>query len=442
MTEISEPTVDADRSGDDTSLNTRDMRRVLVSCFIGGVIEYYDFVLYAVAASVVFAEVFFAGLGPGFALFASFATLAIGYLMRPLGGIVFGHFGDRIGRKKMLIVGMFLMGTASCLIGVLPTTAQIGVVAPVALILLRMVQGFAVGGEWGGATLTALEHAPQKKRGFATSFANVGGPVGAILATLAVSLFTFVAGDSFLTWGWRVPFLLSAVLVIFGLVVRLKISETPVFQRMEERSEKKRIPLRDVLRDHPRPVLVAFLATSGFYVFQSLITVWGVSQAVDNGVNQASVLNVKAFGAAVTVVTIFVSARLSDRIGRKRMLIAASTTGAVLAYPLLLLLTNGTLWGFAVADIVGSGIIMGFLYGPLGAFVAELFPTRLRYSGFTVASQSASTLAGGFSPMIAVGLMIATGGSIWLVGVFWIAILVAGIIAIRSTREGSKVELG
>src|SRR5699024_9684102 len=249
-----------------TSLNEPEMRRILTSSFIGTAIEYYDFILYATAASVVFNQVFFIGLEPAVATLASFATLAAGYVARPFGGIVFGHFGDRLGRKKMLVLSMMIMGVATVLIGVLPTTATIGIAAPLILVTLRVVQGIAVGGEWGGAALMALEHAPKKSRGFATSFANAGGPAGAILATLVVSVVAALTGENFLVWGWRIPFLLSAVLILVGMIIRLKVAESPVFQQLSEENESRKLPIVEVFQKHWRAVVLALAATMGFYV--------------------------------------------------------------------------------------------------------------------------------------------------------------------------------
>lgn len=426
------------------SLNTKDMRKILASSFIGSMVEYYDFILYSVAAALVFNQTFFAGLGPEFALFASFASLAVGYVARPLGGIIFGHFGDKVGRKKMLVLSMLMMGTATTAIGLLPTTAQAGLVGPIVLVLLRVIQGIAVGGEWGGAALMALEHAPQKRRGFAASFANAGGPAGAILATLVVAGFTMGAGEQFLAWGWRVPFLLSAVLIGVGLVIRLKVAETPMFQKLLDKKdarEKQKMPLLEVAKNHWRPVLIALTATVSFYCCQGIITVWGVAHAVSEGVDQAGVLNFKAVGAAVTLVVTFYAARLSDRMGRRTVLMGAGIAGIIFAMPMIWMLDNGTLWGFAVADILGNGIIQGFLYGPIGAYVAEQFPTRVRYSGASLSYQGASTIGAGFTPMIASGLVILGGGSPWLVGVFWMAVLFAGFLAVRTTAEGTKIQL-
>ncbi|MDE8587817.1 MFS transporter [Arthrobacter sp. NQ4] len=424
------------------SLNTKDMRRILGSSLIGSIIEYYDFILYATAASLVFDRVFFANLGPGLSLFASFATLAAGYVARPLGGIVFGHFGDRIGRKKMLVLSMLMMGGATVLIGFLPAPAQVGAAAPIALVLLRVIQGISVGGEWGGATLMALEHAPRKKRGLAAAFANAGGPAGGLLATLVVSAVSALTGDQFLVWGWRIPFLLSALLILIGMIIRLRVTETPVFQQLEAEATKvKHPPLLEVLRKYPRLVVVTLVATLGFYACQGLLTVWGVSMAVGSGVDRSGVLNWKGIAAVVTVAVCFYSARLSDRIGRRAVLTGAGIGAIVLAFPLIMLLTNGTLWGFAVAVVVGNGLVQGALAGPIGAYISEQFPTGVRYTGASLSYQGASMIGAGFTPMIATGLVLAAGGGVWLVAVFWIVILAAGLAAVRLTREGSRVQL-
>lgn len=411
------------------TMDSREMRRILASSFIGTMVEYYDFILYATCASIVFNQVFFAGLGSGFALFASFATLAVGYLLRPLGGIVFGHFGDKLGRKKMLVTTMMIMGIVTVAIGLLPTTAQIGIVAPIMLIVLRMMQGFAVGGEWGGAALMALEHAPQERRGFAASFANAGAPAGAISATLVLSLFTWIAGDQFLVWGWRVPFLFSAVLLVVGMVIRLQVSESPVFQALERKDTERRMPLGEVLRDHLPAVVLTMLAAVSFYVTQGVVTVWGVSVAVGAGEDQTTVLNWKAAGAVVTLVVTFVSARVSDRIGRRRMLTIAGITAMVGAVPLTLSLATGTVTGFAVAVVLGNGVIQGMLYGPVAAYIAERFPARVRYTGSSLAFQGASVLGAGFTPMIVTALALLPLG-VWWVGLFWAGVAFIGILAV------------
>ncbi len=421
--------------GTQRSMTTRDMRRVIASSFMGSMIEFYDFILYATASSIVFSKVFFSNLPPGFAIFASFATFAVGYLARPLGGIVFGHFGDKYGRKNVLILSMVLMGTASIIMGLLPSTSTIGIAAPIALVVLRIVQGVSVGGEWGGAVLIALEHAPKKSRGLAAGLANAGGPVGAVLATLMLGLFSNLPEDKFLSWGWRVPFLLSVVLLAVGLVIRLRVAETPMFVRLDQQSEKKRVPILEVLRLHWRTVVVALVAVLAFTVTQGLMTVWGVSEAVGHGANATGVLNWKAVGAVSTVVIAIAAAKVSDRLGRRAVIVAGCVLGAILAFPIIALLQTGTVWGFAIAIIVGNGIVQGIVYGPMAAFVAEQFPTALRFTGASAAYQTASTLGAGFSPLIATSLVLGFSAA-WPVAVFWIGIFALAAVAVLVTPEG------
>ena len=422
------------------SLNTKHMRRILASSFIGSAIEYYDFLLYATAAAIVFGQVFFTDLGPGMAAFASFGTLAAGYVARPLGGAIFGHFGDRVGRKTVLIVSMMTMGVATTLIGLLPTTAQIGVIAPILLITLRVVQGLAVGGEWGGALHMALEHSPDKKRGFAASFANMGAPAGALLATLAVSLFTLLPDGQFLAWGWRVPFLISIVLVTVGLIIRLKVSETPLFQQLEAKADSKKIPLTEVLTKHPKNLVLGIIAGTSVYTIAGMVTVWAVSYAVDAGADKTGVLNAKALAAFGMVITTMIGARLSDRFGRKPVMLTGVIAAALCAFPILWLVDSGTVVGFTVAVVLGQAL-QGLIFGPFGAFTAELFPTRVRYTGASLSYQSASTFGAGFTPAIAAGLLVIGGGSLTLLGSVWIVAFIAAAVAILLTKEGRTQDL-
>jgi len=428
--------------GTQLSLTTRDMRRIIGSSFVGSMIEFYDFVLYATAASIVFSQVFFAGLGPAFGLFASIATFTVGYVARPLGGILFGHFGDTRGRKTVLVLTLVFMGVASTLIGLLPPTAQIGIAAPIALVVLCIVQGVSVGGEWGGATLVALEHAPARSRGLAAAFSSAGGPVGAVLATVMLGLFSVLPDEQFLTWGWRIPFLLSALLVGVGLVIRLKVAETPSFQRLAARARqtRTRVPIVEVLKHHWRAVLLSLIAVLAFTTSQGLMTVWGVAQAVSLGADRTGVLEWKAIAAVLSVVVGIVAAKVSDRIGRRAVVVAGCVLGAVLAFPIVALLHTGTVWGFAIAIALGNGLVQGMVYGPIGAFVAEQFPTSLRYSGASAAYQSASTIGAGFSPLIASGLVVALGAT-WPVAVLWIVVLVAAAVAMLVAPEGRTADI-
>lgn len=429
------PAVDGD--GLQTSLRTPEMKRILASSFVGSAIEFYDFILYATASSIVFAQLYFADLGPGLSLLASFSTLAAGYLARPVGGIIFGHFGDRVGRKNALIVSMVMMGAVTVLIGLMPPTAAIGMIAPASLFVLRIIQGIAVGGEWGGAALMALEHAPKNRRGLAAAFANAGGPAGAILATLILSLTAVLTGDGFLTWGWRLPFLLSAVLIVVGLIVRLKVSETPAFQRLQAESEQKKVPLFTVFARYKRQVIIGMLATMTIYVTQGLTTVWGVSVAVAAGEDNSEVLNWKALGALTTFVVTFAVARLSDRIGRKRTLIGAHIVAAVLALPLVLLIVEGEIGAYAVAIVVGNGLVQGLCFGPIAAFVSELFPAHIRYSGASVAYQLAAALGAGLSPMMASALMLIPGSGPYLIASVWALVAVVGVVAVALSQPAA-----
>ncbi|GAA4377100.1 MFS transporter [Paeniglutamicibacter cryotolerans] len=424
------------------SLNSPQMRRILASSFIGSAIEFYDFILYATAASLVFNKVFFINLNPSVALFASFATLAVGYLARPLGGIVFGHFGDKLGRKGVLITSMVMMGVASTIIGLLPPTAQVGMIAPIALIFLRIVQGLAVGGEWGGAMLMALEHAPKERRGFAASFANMGGPAGAVLATLAVSAVSTLPNDQFLAWGWRIPFLASILLVAIGLVIRLKVAESPLFLALEDKAEERKIPLMQVLTKYPKSVIMGTLVGMSSYTVQGIMTVWAISYVVDSaGMDRTAVLNIKACGAALTVVAVWVAARYSDRIGRRPVMMVGIIAGAVLALPIMFMLQLGMLWAFAIALFAANGLIQGVIFGPFGAFTAELFPTRIRYTGASLVYQLSSTLGAGFTPMIVAGLVLLGGGSLWIAGAVWAAAFLVAAVAMRSMKEGKDADL-
>lgn len=425
------------------SLNSPHMRRILASSFIGSAIEFYDFILYATAASLVFNKVFFVNQSPAVALFASFATLAVGYLARPLGGIIFGHYGDKLGRKGVLITSMVMMGVASTIIGLLPPTAQVGVIAPIALVTLRIVQGLAVGGEWGGAMLMALEHAPKERRGFAASFANMGGPAGAVLATLAVSAVSTLPTEQFLAWGWRIPFIASLGLVAIGLVIRLKVTESPLFLALEDKAAERKIPLLQVLTKYPKSVLMGTLVGMSSYTVQGIMTVWAISYVVEEaGMDRTAVLNIKAVGATLTIVAVWFASRYSDKLGRRPVMMFGILAGAVLALPMMWMLQLGELWLFAIALFLANGVIQGTIFGPFGAFTAELFPTRIRYTGASLVYQLSSTLGAGFTPMIVTGLVLAGGGTLWIAGAVWAGVFLVAALAMRGIKEGKDADLG
>lgn len=424
----------------ESGVNPREMRKILTSSFLGTAIEYYDFILYATAASLVFNKVFFTDMDHGVGLMLSFATLAAGYVARPVGGLIFGHLGDKLGRKAMLVVTVVLIGVASVLIGLLPTTAQIGVAAPILLVVLRIMQGIAVGGEWGGAMLLAFEHSKKKSRGFAASFA-LGAPAGTIIATLVLSAMSTLPKEDFLSWGWRIPFLFSAVLVVVGLIIRLKVSESPVFKEVAKAKPVK-VPAAEVVAKHPRSFFISVFAGIAGQAAQGLMGAWAISHAVEQAtLEQTSVLNVKALAGVATIIMIIVAARLSDRIGRKKVMLGGTIAAMILAFPIMWLIDSGSVWGFFLALILGLSVIQGFTAGPYGAFAAELYPANIRYSGTSIGYQLASTLGAGFTPLIATGLVIAAGGSLWMVAIAWVGFSALSAIALILAKEGKDRNL-
>ncbi|RRO16650.1 MFS transporter [Saccharopolyspora rhizosphaerae] len=395
-------------------------RRVALASLIGTTIEWYDFFIYGTAAALVFNQLFFPKFDPVVGTVAAFATFAVGFLARPIGGVLFAHFGDRLGRKPMLITSLMLMGVATLLMGLLPTYATIGVWAPILLTLLRFAQGIGVGGEWGGAALMAVEHAPKGKRGFYGSWPQVGVPAGLLLGNLTfTALSANMTDETFMAWGWRVPFLCSAVLIVVGFAIRLKISESPVFEQAMQRKEQERaeqMPVVEVLRKHPRTILLAagsFLATNAtFYVG----TTWIVSYATKTlDYERTTVLSANALLAAVDIPLMMAFGLLSDRIGRRGMSLSGMLVLALFAVPWIMLVDSGSIGLFLLAGIVVQACRTA-VYGPQSAFFSELFSTRLRYSGASLSYQIASILGGGIAPMICTALFAATGSSFSIAG--------------------------
>jgi metabolite-proton symporter len=395
-------------------------RKVALASLIGTTIEWYDFFIYGTAAALVFNELFFPAFDPTVGTIAAFATFAVGFLARPLGGVLFAHFGDKVGRKPMLIVSLMMMGVATLAMGLLPTYASIGVWAPELLTLLRFTQGLGVGGEWGGAALMAVEHAPENRRGFYGSWPQVGVPAGLLLGNLTFSgISASVSEEAFMAWGWRIPFLLSGVLIVAGYVIRLKISESPVFEKAMQQKEQERaerMPVLEVLRKHPKTVLLAagsFLATNAtFYVS----TTWIVSYtttALDY--ERTTVLNANSFLAATDIPLMMAFGLLSDRLGRKKMSLGGMLALMLFAVPWILLVDSGSIVLYLMAGFVVQ-ICRTAVYGPQSAFFAELFSTRLRYSGASLSYQIASILGGGIAPMICTAVYGATQSSLAIAG--------------------------
>lgn len=387
----------------------RIMRRALWASFIGSVVEYYDFLLYGTASAVVFGPLFFADAPPAIALTLSFATLAIGFLVRPLGGIIFGAIGDRSGRKTVLTITLVTMGAASTAIGLLPTYGQVGVVAPVLLIVLRIVQGFAVGGEWGGSVLLSMEHATDRRRGIAASVTQIGAPAGTLLSTGVFALFSLLPSEQFLTWGWRVPFLLSAVLLLVGFWIRRGITETPAFQQAQTVAEPARRPLRETLTSERWKVLAAAGVGAGPFVHNGIMIAFVIAYGPQVGVPSSTALTALVAMSAVMIVALPAFSALSDRVGRRMVTMSAGVLLAGNAFVMFALVNTGQPALFVVAFMV-SAVLHSAMYGPMAAFMAEMFPATSRFTGTSLGYQIASVL-GGLAPLIATELLQLGGGA-------------------------------
>jgi len=419
------------------------LRRAVLSSYLGSVIEYYDFLLYATASALVFNKVFFSSLDPLAGTVASLGTFTTGYLARPLGGIVFGHFGDRLGRKRMLVVTMVLMGVASTLIGLLPTYDHIGVWAPILLVVLRVLQGVAVGGEWGGAVLMSAEHATSR-RGMWASFTNAGAPSGMVVSTLVLTLTSSATSeDQFLSWGWRVPFLLSVLLLVLGLFVRLKVEETPVFAEAEAARASRAAeapPLLEVLRRHPRNLLLAVGVGFGAFVAQATLTTFLISYAVDAGFPRQTVLNALTLSSVLAVVGIVGYSALSDRIGRRPVVLAGAIAMAVVAFLLFPMVDSGSVVLLTVAVVLGQSVAHPAMYGPLAALYSEMFGTRTRYTGASLGYQISATGAG-FAPVLFASMTGASGGGTVGVSVLIALACVITVVCVLVARESHRLDL-
>ena len=419
------------------------LRRVVAASLIGTTIEWYDFFLYGSAAALVFNKLFFPSFDPFVGTLLAFATYAVGFVARPLGGIVFGHFGDRIGRKRLLMLSLVLMGVATVLIGLLPTYAQIGIWAPAGLIALRLVQGFAVGGEWGGAVLMAAEHGDAKRRGFWASWPQAGVAAGSLLSAGMLAIMAAAMSEAdFLDWGWRVPFLLSAVLVVVGWYIRNRVSESPMFQAaIEEAEDLPKLPAMDVIRERPLAVLLGSGLRVGENISYYILTVFSLTYLVDVAAeSRALALEALLIGAAVQFFAIPLLALLSDRIGRKRVYAFGGFGLAGFIFVFFPMLASGDPARIIAAVVIGL-FFHAAMYGPQAAFITELFPTRIRYSGVSIAYQLTSIVAGSLAPIIALWLYKEYGSATPVAIYVGIACAISGISALLA-RETRGVELG
>ncbi|MET4641117.1 MFS transporter [Streptomyces sp. NPDC058232] len=422
---------------------TRSLKRIVAASLIGTTIEWYDFFLYGSAAALVFPKLFFPESDPLVGTLLSFLTYAVGFAARPLGALVFGHYGDRLGRKKLLVLSLLLMGAATFAIGLLPTHATVGVAAPILLTVLRLVQGFALGGEWGGAVLLVSEHGDAKRRGFWASWPQTGAPAGQLLATGVLSALTALLSDSaFGSWGWRIPFLLSGVLVIIGLWIRLSVDESPVFKAALAQAEARKgaaaaaekMPLVAVLRHHWRDVLIAMGARMAenisYYVITAFILVYATTAAE---LSKQTALNAVLIASAIHFAVIPVWGALSDRFGRKPIYLIGAVGVGLWMFPFFALIDSRSFGSLLLAVTVGL-IFHGAMYAPQAAFFSEMFATRMRYSGASIGAQFSSVAAGAPAPLIATALL-ENYHSSTMISLYVIAAALITVLAVVCAKE-------
>jgi len=399
------------------------IKRVLMSSVVGTAIEWYDFFLYATASALVFAKLFFPTFDPVVGTIAAFGTFAVGYIARPFGAVFFGHFGDRIGRKVTLVATLMIMGVATFIIGILPTYESIGVWAPALLILMRFCQGLGVGGEWGGAVLLVVESAPDDKRGFFGSFPQLGVPIGLLLSTGVFSLVSSLPNDQFLSWGWRIPFLLSVVLIAIGLFIRLRVIESPVFEEVRATRTVVKAPLIELFKRHPKEIFLAlgtrFATDITFNVINVFMLAYGTQQL---GLSKSFFLNAILIGCAVELFTLPLFGKLSDRIGRRAVYMMGAVFVALYGFLFFMLVETRDPMYIVLAYIGGLAVSQASVYAVQSTWFAELFGTRVRYTGASLPYQIAGIITSGPAPLI----------SAWLFATYKSTFPIAGYIAITA----------
>jgi MFS family permease len=426
-------------STESVPIRIRDKKRVLSSAFIGTTIEWYDFYLYGTASALVFGTQFFSGSSTFVGILASFATFAVGFLARPLGGIIAGHLGDRVGRKSLLVFSLLTMGIASTAIGLLPNYATIGALAVVGLVLLRLLQGVAAGAEWGGSALLSVEHAPRRLRGFFGSFTQVGSAAGMLLATGAFAITRFsLTEQQFTQYGWRIPFLLSAVLVGVGLWIRIGITDAKPFQELKEKEQVLAAPIREILVHHRRALLVTIglrLAQPALY---SLLTVYILGYLSARRGDTTSGVTAVLIASALGLLSGPLWGYASDRFGRRRVTIFGIVGIAVVVWPLFWFLDSGPLILLPLVMIVAMNIVHDSIYGPQAAWFAEQFPLHVRYSGVSFGYQVGTILSGGLTPFIAAGLLALGGGAPWLIAGYLTLLAALSLVAALAAKDPAR----
>ena len=438
-----------------TGVKEQSMRRVAATSLAGTSIEWYDFFIYGTAAALVFPTVFFpADMPPFVALIASFGTFAVGFVARPIGGVLFGHFGDLAGRKTALVIALMMMGIATTFIGLLPTYSSIGIAAPLLLTLLRFTQGLAVGGQWGGAMLLVTENAPAEKRGFYGAFAQAGAPVGLVLANIAfLAVSGSLSDEAFITWGWRIPFILSIALIALSLYVQLSLEDTTAFKELKEiqaqretsqvpEDEKRRSPVLEVIRLYPKQIMLAagaFLSVQvSFYILVAFVVAYG-SSPVGLGLPREMILTAVLIASLVQIPVLFLASAYSDRHGRRGIYMLGAVLVGLWGFALFPLIETGEFLWILVA-ITGGQIFVGMMYGPQAAFLAELFSTQVRYSGASLGYQLGAIFGGAFAPIIATALWSELGTIYISVYIAFASALTILSVLLLTETFGSKLE--
>ena len=433
MTEINATAAAAPRASSVT-------RVALASC-IGTAIEYYDYLAFGIAAALIFNQLFFPAQDPLTGTLLAFAAFGTGFIVRPLGGIVIGHFGDRIGRKRMLVLTLLMMGGATFLIGCLPTYGQIGVWAPIALVVLRLIQGFSAGGEWAGAVLMAVEHAPPNRRGFYGSWAMLGIGMGGLLALIAFGTLGGLDPQAFRDWGWRIPFLASAILIPVGLYIRLNLAESPSFDELRKRNAVLRVPILNAIRDYPKAILLTAGTNLGYNTFIYLVFTFTLTYATQQlKLPRGLILNASMAGSVLQMLSVLVFAAISDKIGRRPVLMFGAVAIAVYAFVFFRILDIGTPVAVYVA-ICLAYVVSALMFGPIGAFFCEHFGTQVRYSGASLGYQLGAVLGGGLAPTLAVALYGLSDKQTWSVSLYVAiaaAISLACLLMLRETAHENQ----
>lgn len=417
------------------------MTTIVWASVLGTIVEWYDFLIYGTAAALVFNKLFFPSLDPVAGTLAAFATYAVGFAARPLGGAIFGHFGDRMGRKAMLTLTMLIMGTGTFLIGCLPTYASIGIWAPILLVALRLLQGIGLGGEWGGAVLMVIEHAKKDQRGLYGSLVQIGFPAGVAASTATFLALAAMPEAAFLSWGWRLPFLASALLVAGGLFVRLRLAETPVFEKLKAKESVARMPLVDLMTKEWRTFVIAVGLKVSEVAWVYVLTVFSIVYATGRlGLPRVLILDAILLAALLEFVTLPLFGWISDKVGRRPVYICGAILSALVAFPVFWLLETRNPTIVVITIAVAMSLTHGTMFGPQAAFLPELFGTRTRYSGASLGCQVAAALSGGLSPILATALL-AWAGATWPISLMMIALAAITLVATIAATETRDVDI-